>query len=169
MSFGNTAGCFSQAWKLPALVSTTAQGLKPSCFASKEIRGLQSELTSIEQRSKPQQTPLSEDVTAFVRSLGTAHRREASGPNAIWEADQRWSYLSSREYEFRVGTIAGVAKKLRIHRRMAREAIGSAVPAARKKGGEATVEIGNGDGIGRACGRAALTGCSRRLNWREEF
>jgi transposase len=38
-----------------------------------------------------------------------------------------------REYEFGVGTIAGVSKKLRVHRRMVREAIGSAMPAARKK------------------------------------
>jgi transposase len=38
-----------------------------------------------------------------------------------------------REYEFGVGTIAGVAKKLRVHRRMVREAIGSALPAPRKK------------------------------------
>jgi transposase len=38
-----------------------------------------------------------------------------------------------REYEFGVGTIAGVAKKLKIHRRMVREAIGSAVPVSRKK------------------------------------
>src|SRR5271156_2534612 len=29
-SFGKTTECLSQAWKLPALVSTTAQGLKPS-------------------------------------------------------------------------------------------------------------------------------------------
>lgn len=38
-----------------------------------------------------------------------------------------------REYEFGIGTIAGVAKKLRVHRRMVREAIGSAMPAPRKK------------------------------------
>ena len=38
-----------------------------------------------------------------------------------------------REYEFGVGTIAGVAKKLNIHRRMVREAIGSALPVPRKK------------------------------------
>jgi transposase len=38
-----------------------------------------------------------------------------------------------REYEFGIGTIAGVAKKLSVHRRMVREAIGSALPAARKK------------------------------------
>ena len=38
-----------------------------------------------------------------------------------------------REYEFGIGTIAGVAKKLRVHRLMVREAIGSAIPARRKK------------------------------------
>jgi len=38
-----------------------------------------------------------------------------------------------REYEFGIGTIAGVAKKLKVHRRMVREAIGSALPAPRKK------------------------------------
>jgi transposase len=38
-----------------------------------------------------------------------------------------------REYEFGIGTIAGVAQKLKVHRRMVREAIGSALPKARKK------------------------------------
>jgi len=38
-----------------------------------------------------------------------------------------------REYEFGIGTIAGVAQKLKVQRRMAREAIGSAVPRQRKK------------------------------------
>lgn len=38
-----------------------------------------------------------------------------------------------REYEFGIGTIAGVAKKLSVHRRMVREAIGSALPVPRKK------------------------------------
>jgi hypothetical protein len=38
-----------------------------------------------------------------------------------------------REYEFGVGTIAGVAKKLSVHRRMVRDAIGSALPMPRKK------------------------------------
>lgn len=37
-----------------------------------------------------------------------------------------------REYEFGIGTIAGVAKKLGVHRRMVREAIASAVPKPRK-------------------------------------
>ena len=38
-----------------------------------------------------------------------------------------------REYEFGVGTIQGVARKLGVHRRMVREAVHSAVPARRKK------------------------------------
>jgi transposase len=37
------------------------------------------------------------------------------------------------EYEFGVGTIQGVARKLRVHRRVVREAIQSAIPAQRKK------------------------------------
>lgn len=38
-----------------------------------------------------------------------------------------------REYEFGVGTIQGVSRKLRVHRRLVREAIQSAIPARRKK------------------------------------
>ena len=38
-----------------------------------------------------------------------------------------------REYEFGVGTITGVASKLKVHRRMVREAIGCALPKPRKK------------------------------------
>jgi transposase len=38
-----------------------------------------------------------------------------------------------REYEFGSGTIQGVARKLGVHRRMVRDAIGSALPARRKK------------------------------------
>ena len=37
------------------------------------------------------------------------------------------------EYEFGIGTIQGVSRKLRVHRRVVREAIQSAVPARRKK------------------------------------
>jgi transposase len=37
-----------------------------------------------------------------------------------------------REYEFGVGTIQGVARKLGVHRRLVREALSSAVPAPRK-------------------------------------
>ena len=38
-----------------------------------------------------------------------------------------------RQYEFGVGTIAGVASKLKVHRRMVREAIECALPRRRKK------------------------------------
>ena len=37
-----------------------------------------------------------------------------------------------REYEFGSGTIAGVAKKLKVHRRMVRDALASALPARRR-------------------------------------
>ena len=37
-----------------------------------------------------------------------------------------------REYEFGVGTIAGVSRKLGVHRRMVREALHSAEPAVSK-------------------------------------
>jgi hypothetical protein len=37
-----------------------------------------------------------------------------------------------REYQFGVGTIKGVARKLGIHRRMVREALADAVPKERK-------------------------------------
>jgi transposase len=38
-----------------------------------------------------------------------------------------------REYEFGVGTIIGISRKLGVHRRMVREAVRSATPARRKK------------------------------------
>src|SRR5579862_8135064 len=38
-----------------------------------------------------------------------------------------------REYEFGVGTIQGVARKLGVHRRLVREALASAVPTERKR------------------------------------
>src|SRR5436190_4509712 len=36
------------------------------------------------------------------------------------------------EYEFGVGTVAGVARKFGVHRRLVREALGSAVPTQRE-------------------------------------
>ena len=50
-----------------------------------------------------------------------------------WRAKVELFEQIRREYEFGIGTIAGVAKKLRVHRRMVREAIGSALPKPRKK------------------------------------
>lgn len=50
-----------------------------------------------------------------------------------WRAKVELFEQIRREYEFGIGTIAGVAKKLGVHRRMVREAIGSALPKPRKK------------------------------------
>lgn len=50
-----------------------------------------------------------------------------------WRAKVELFEEMRREYEFGVGTIAGVAKKLGVHRRMVREAIGNALPKPRKK------------------------------------
>ena len=49
-----------------------------------------------------------------------------------------------REYEFGVGTIAGVSRKLGVHRRMVREALSSAVPAESKPQETAAAEVGGG-------------------------
>ena len=50
-----------------------------------------------------------------------------------WRAKVELFEQIRREYEFGVGTIAGVAKKLGVHRRMVREAISSALPSPRKR------------------------------------
>ena len=50
-----------------------------------------------------------------------------------WRAKVELFEQIRREYEFGVGTIAGVAKKLGVHRRMVREAIVSALPSPRKR------------------------------------
>jgi len=50
-----------------------------------------------------------------------------------WRAKVELFEEIRREYEFGVGTILGVAKKLGVHRRMVREALGNAVPARRKQ------------------------------------
>jgi hypothetical protein len=50
-----------------------------------------------------------------------------------WRAKVELFEQIRREYEFGIGTIAGVAKKVGVHRRMVREAIGSALPKPRKK------------------------------------
>jgi transposase len=47
-----------------------------------------------------------------------------------------------REYEHGVGTIKGVARKLGVHRRMVREAISNAVPAARKTPARERTKLG---------------------------
>jgi transposase len=66
-----------------------------------------------------------------------------NGGYASWMGQRKRSWLTRRdkvevferirrEYEFGVGTIAGVSRKLGVHRRMVREALCSAEPAAPK-------------------------------------
>jgi len=50
-----------------------------------------------------------------------------------WRAKVELYEQIRREYEFGVGSVIGVARKLGVHRRMVREAVRSAVPAQRKK------------------------------------
>lgn len=50
-----------------------------------------------------------------------------------WRAKVELFEEIRREYEFGLGTIQGVARKLGVHRRMVREAIHNALPAQRKK------------------------------------
>lgn len=54
-----------------------------------------------------------------------------------------------REYEHGVGTIKGVARKFGVHRRMVREAIGNAVPAARKIPDRDRPKLGSSDSFHR--------------------
>jgi len=57
-----------------------------------------------------------------------------------------------RGYEFGVGTIAGVARKVKVHRRMVREAIASALPKPRKKTGAAPAYFIRQMGFGKRGG-----------------
>jgi hypothetical protein len=50
-----------------------------------------------------------------------------------WRAKVELYEQIRREYEFGVGLVIGVARKLGVHRRMVREAVRNAVPAQRKK------------------------------------
>ena len=57
-----------------------------------------------------------------------------------WRAKVELFEEIRREYEFGIGTIAGVAKKLKVHRRMVREAIGNALLEVRHLTREERVE-----------------------------
>jgi len=50
-----------------------------------------------------------------------------------WRAKVELYEQIRREYEFGVGSVIGVARKLGVHRRMVREAVRNAVPSQRKK------------------------------------
>ena len=50
-----------------------------------------------------------------------------------WRAKVELYEQIRREYEFGIGSVIGVARKLGVHRRMVREAVRNAVPAQRKK------------------------------------
>jgi hypothetical protein len=65
----------------------------------------------------------------------TLIRAKPEAEETRWTGEPRWSCSEQirREYEFGVGTITGVAQKLGVHRRMVREAIGSALPKPRKE------------------------------------
>ena len=54
-----------------------------------------------------------------------------------------------REYQFGVGTIKGVARKLGIHRRMVREALADAVPERTEEDRAGSAETGAGDPVHR--------------------
>src|SRR3954471_8435497 len=47
-----------------------------------------------------------------------------------------------REYEFGVGSIAGVARKFGVHRRLVREALGGAIPQERLSKGRPRPKMG---------------------------
>jgi transposase len=68
-----------------------------------------------------------------------------------WRAKVELFEEIRREYEFGVGTIKGVARKLSVHRRMVREALANATPAPRKqvqqRRGKITAYAGVIDGI----------------------
>ncbi len=71
--------------------------------------------------------------TLWTNGYSDSGEARSGGDSLDWRAKVELFEQIRREYEFGVGTIAGVAKKLGVHRRMVREAIGSALPKPRKK------------------------------------
>src|SRR6476619_2284212 len=73
-----------------------------------------------------------ERTTISTNGYSDSGEARIGGNSLDWRAKVELFEQIRREYEFGVGTIVGVAKKLGVHRRMVREAIGSAVPQSRK-------------------------------------
>ena len=55
-----------------------------------------------------------------------------------------------REYQFGIGTIKGVARKLGVHRRVVRQALADAVPPARGYVARAKPHVDTGAGVHRS-------------------
>src|SRR3954451_17508876 len=89
-----------------------------------------------------------------------------------WRAKVELFEEIRREYEFGVGTIAGVAKKLKVHRRMVREAIGSALPKPRKSTERPRWKLTSAPhlwtGFWKRTGRRLASNVTRRIASRSE-
>jgi len=66
-----------------------------------------------------------------------------------WKAKVELFEQLRREHEFGVGTIAGVAAKFGVHRRVVRRAIASALPPVQQLSGAGQAEAGRGRGLHR--------------------